>query len=83
MTSLRNVGVFTGKEGLARKWPEPGERRVTGLGWVRLQSRLESNDPHGGQGLVWVRDMACVGVKHRTAEVRLCYRWLSPFIKLV
>jgi len=36
---LRNVGVFIWKEGLARKWPEPAERRVTGLGWVRLQSR--------------------------------------------
>jgi len=33
---------------------------------------------------VWVRDMACVWVKHRMAEVRLlCYRWLSPFLKLV
>jgi len=35
-------------------------------------------------GLVWVRDMARVRVKHRMAEVRLlCYRWLSPFLKLV
>jgi hypothetical protein len=41
---------------------------------------VESNDPHGGQGLVWVRDIARVGVKHRMAEVKLlCYRWLSPF----
>jgi len=45
---------------------------------------VESNDPHGDQGLVWVRDMARVGEKHRMAEVRLlCYRWLSPFLKLV
>ena len=36
---------------------------------------VESNDSHGGQGLVWVRDMARVGVKHKIAEVRLlCYR---------
>ena len=32
---------------------------------------VESNDPHGGQGLVWVRDMARGRVKHRMAEVRL------------
>ena len=39
---------------------------------------VESNEPHGGQGLVWVRDMARVGVKHRMAEVRLlCYRWFE------
>jgi hypothetical protein len=45
---------------------------------------VESNDPHGSQGLVWVRDMARVEVKHRMAEVRLlCYMWLSPFLKLV
>jgi len=42
---------------------------------------VKSNDPHGGQGLVWVRDMARVWVKHRIAEVRLlCYKWLSPFL---
>jgi len=35
---------------------------------------VESNDPHGGQGLVWLRGMARVGVKHRMAEVKLlCY----------
>jgi hypothetical protein len=35
---------------------------------------VERNDPHGGQGLVWVRDMAPVGVKHKMAEVKLlCY----------
>ena len=45
---------------------------------------VESSDPHGGQGLVWVRDLARVGVKHKMAEVRLlCYRCLSPFLKLV
>jgi hypothetical protein len=45
---------------------------------------VENNDPHGGNGLVWERDMARVGVKHRMAEVRLlCSRWLSPFLKLV
>jgi len=36
------------------------------------------------KGNVMVRDMARVGVKHRMAEVRLlCYRWLSPLLKLV
>ena len=67
MTSLRNVGVFTGKEGLARKWPEPGERRVTGLGWVRLQSRLESNDrgfeSHREHGYLSVVSVVCCQVE--------------------
>ena len=31
---LRNVEVFTGKKGLARKWPEPGWQG-RGEGWVR------------------------------------------------
>jgi hypothetical protein len=42
------------------------------------------NDLHGGQRLVWVRDMSRVGMKQRMAMVRLlCFRWLSPFLKLV
>jgi hypothetical protein len=32
---------------------------------------VKSNDPHGDQGLVCVRDMARVGVKHRMAEMFL------------
>jgi len=45
---------------------------------------VESNDTHGGQGLVWVTDMVRIEMKHRMAEVRLLsYRWLSPFLKLV
>jgi len=45
---------------------------------------VEGNDPHGGQGLIWEGDMAHVGVKHGMAEVKLlCYKWLSPFLKLV
>ena len=45
---------------------------------------FESDDPHGGQGLIWERDMARVGVKHMMAGVRLlCYRWLNPFLKLM
>jgi hypothetical protein len=56
---------------------------MVGVGLVTEQV-VQSNDPHGGQGLVWVRDMARVGVKHWVTEVRLlCYRWLSPFLKLV
>jgi len=38
-----------------------------GVGPVTEQV-VESNDPHGGQGLVWVRDMARVRVRHRMAE---------------
>jgi hypothetical protein len=53
-----------------------------GVGPVTKQV-VKSNDPLGGQGLVCVRDMTRVGVKHRMAEVRLlCYRWLSLFLKL-
>jgi hypothetical protein len=56
---------------------------TAGVGPVTEQV-VESDDPHGGQGLVWVIDMARVRVKHRTAEVRLLYyRWLSPFLKYV
>jgi hypothetical protein len=45
---------------------------------------VRSNDPHEGQGLVWLRDMSRVGVKHRIAKVRLlCYRWLSSFLNLL
>ena len=53
------------------------------VGVGQATEQVGEQQAHGGQGLVWVRDMARVGVKHRTAEVRLCYRWLSPFLKLV
>ena len=51
MTKFENSwGIHTG-EGLARKQPEPIRRRVTGYGWVRLQSRYcKGNNPHGGCG---------------------------------
>jgi hypothetical protein len=32
-------GIKRKKKGLAEKWPEPVEGRVTGLGWVQLQCR--------------------------------------------
>jgi hypothetical protein len=45
---------------------------------------VEGNDPHVGHGRVCAGDIPRVGVSHRIAEVKLlCYRWLSPFIKLV
>jgi hypothetical protein len=57
-----------------------GDRVGVGL----VTEQVGEKDPHGGQGLVWIRHMAHVRVKHRMAEVRpLCYRWLSPFLKLV
>ena len=44
----------------------------------------EGNDLHGGHGQVCEGDMARVGVSHGKAEVKLlCYKWLSPFLKLV
>jgi hypothetical protein len=58
-------------------WASRKEGDKVGVGPV-TQQLVESNDPNGGQGLVWVRDMARVGVEHRMAEVRLsCYRWFE------
>ena len=52
-----------------------------GLG---IEQVVEGNDPHGGHRRVSEGDMACVGVSHGMAEVKLlCYRWLSSFLKLV
>ena len=70
---------------MARKYPEPQGRRV---GWVEVgpgtEQVVEGNDPHGGHGRLYEGDMVRVGVSHGMAEVRLmCYRWLSPFLKLV
>ena len=57
---------------MARKWPEPVERRVAGWGvGLVTEQVVKSNDPHGDQGLVWVKDMARVGVKHRMAKMFL------------
>ena len=45
---------------------------------------MEGNDPHGGHGRVCEGDRAHVGVSHGMVEVKLlCFRWLSPFLKLV
>ena len=45
---------------------------------------MEGNDLHGGQGGICEGDRARVGVSHGMAEVTLlCFRWLSPFLKLV
>jgi len=64
-------------------WASRKEGDRVGVGLVTEQV-VEGNDPHGGPGLVWERDMARVRVKHRMAEVRLlCYRWLPPFLKQI
>jgi hypothetical protein len=58
---------------MARASKKDGDR--VGVGLVAKQV-VKGNDPHGDQGLVWVRDIARAGVKHRKTEVRLlCYRW--------
>ena len=45
---------------------------------------MEGNDPHGGHRQVCEGDRACVGVNHGMVEVKLlCFRSLSPFLKLV
>ena len=73
MTKSENsLGVHAG-EGLALNQPDPTGRRVTGQGWVRLQSRQQKgNDPHGGRGRVCERDMARVRVGHGVAGQNYC-----------
>ena len=45
---------------------------------------MEGNDPHGGHGRMCEGDRARVGESHGVIEVKLlCFRWLSPFLKLV
>ena len=45
---------------------------------------VEGNDPHTGHGRVCEGDRALVRVRPGMVEVKLlCFRWLSPFLKLV
>jgi len=45
---------------------------------------VEGNDQHVGHGRVCEGDRPRVGVNHGMVEVKLlCFRWLSPFLKLV
>ena len=45
---------------------------------------MEGEDPRGGHRQVCEGDRARVGVSHGMVEVKLlCFRWLSPFLKLV
>jgi hypothetical protein len=45
---------------------------------------VDGKDPHGGYGQVCEADMGHVGARHGVVEVKLsCFRWLSPFLKLV
>jgi len=54
-----------------------------GKGLAQKQA-VEDNDPHGGHGCVCEGDRVHVGVNHGMVEVKLlCFRWLSPFLKLV
>jgi hypothetical protein len=77
-------GIHTGERfgsKIASANRKEGDR--VGVGPVTEQV-LEGNYPHGGHGRVCEGDMAHVGVSHGMAEVKLlCYRWLSPFLKLV
>jgi len=42
------------------------------------------NDQHSGHGCICEGDTVRVGVSHGMVEVKLsCFRWLSPFLKLV
>ena len=58
---------------------------MTGWGWVQVAKQaVEGNYPYGGHGSVFEGDMAHVGVSHGMVGVKLlCFRWLSPFLKLV
>ena len=45
---------------------------------------MEGNDPHGGHKYVCEGERARVGVSHGMVKVKLlCFRWLSPILKLV
>jgi hypothetical protein len=45
---------------------------------------VDGKDPHGGYGQVCEGDIGHVGVSHGVVEVKLfCFKWLSPFLKLV
>jgi hypothetical protein len=45
---------------------------------------VEGNDPHRGHGQVCERDRVHLGVGQGMVETKLlCFRWLSPFLKLV
>ena len=58
---------------------------VTGLGRVRVQEQaIEGNDPHGAYGRLCKGEWVLVGVSQGTVQIKLlCFRWLSPFLKLV
>jgi len=48
------------------------------------EKAVEGNDPHRGQGRLCKGDCLLIGVSHGIVEVKLlCFRWLSPFLKLV
>jgi len=55
------------------------------VGAVRVQKQaVEGNDPYGGHERVCEGDRTRVGMSHGMVEVKLlCFRWLSPFLKLV
>ena len=81
---LINVGVYTGK-GLARKIARAFRKEGDRAGQVRVQKQaVEGNDPHRGHRRVCEGDRVRVGVRRGMAEAKLsCFRWLSPFFKLV
>jgi hypothetical protein len=82
MTRFENVRVFMRErvclENSLGKW-------VTVYWRVRVQKQVvEVNDRYGGHRRVCEGDRARVGVNHGMVEVKLlCFRWLSPFLKLV
>ena len=48
-----------------------------------IEQVVERNYPHGCHGRVCEGDMVRVGGGHEMVEVKLlCYRWLSPFLKI-
>jgi len=58
---------------------------VTGSGRVRVQKKaVEGNEPHRSHGRLCKGEWVLVVVSHGIVEVKLlCFRWLSPFLKLV
>jgi hypothetical protein len=69
--------------GLKIAWANRKEGDRVGVG-LSTEHVVEGNDPYWGHGRIYEGDGARVGVSHGMVEVKLlCFRWLSPFLKLV
>ena len=79
------LGYLNGKRFGSKKKPKPIGRRVTGYRRIQVvKQAMEGNNQHAGHRCICEGDTAHVGVSHGIVEVKLlCFRGLSPFLKLV